>query len=158
MYLAEGPVLMLIENGTQWRSWGTLHPPAPSERIIPTRNGTVPPPQGRGGTWYASTGNVRHVRCGGNGSSAPKHLGVPSRSLEGHRGRWQGTPQRYAPTNSRASLSYSPYAVRRGPLSSLARARETSTRLSLAGVERKTLCGAAERLHLPGASFLGAAS
>jgi len=40
MYLAEGPVLMLMENGTQWRSWGTLHPPAPSERIIPTRNGT----------------------------------------------------------------------------------------------------------------------
>ncbi len=48
------------------------------ERIIPTRNGTVPPPQGRGGTWYASTGNVRHVRCGGDGSSAPKHRGVPS--------------------------------------------------------------------------------
>ena len=29
MYLAEGPVLMLIENGTQWRSWGTLHPGRP---------------------------------------------------------------------------------------------------------------------------------
>jgi hypothetical protein len=74
---------------------GLYTPPAPSERIIPTRNGTVPPPQGRGGTWYASTGNVRHVRCGGeDGSSAPKHLGVPSRSLEGHRG-WvlhKGTP------------------------------------------------------------------
>ena len=57
---------------------GLYTPPAPSERIIPTRNGTVPPPQGRGGTWYASTGNVRHVRCGGeDGSSAPKHLGVP---------------------------------------------------------------------------------
>jgi len=51
MYLAEGPVLMLMENGTQWRSWGTLHPPAPSERIIPTRNGTYgtsTPGQG----WY----------------------------------------------------------------------------------------------------------
>jgi hypothetical protein len=65
MYLAEGPVLMLIENGTQWRSWGTLPPARPSERIIPTRNSTVPAPQGRGGTWYASTGNVRHVRCAG---------------------------------------------------------------------------------------------
>jgi len=113
MYLAEGPVLMLIENGTQWRSWGTLHPPAPSERIIPTRNGTVPPPQGRGGTWYASTGNVRHVRCGGeDGSSAPKHLGVPSRSLEGHIVAGYSTKVR---PHSRASLSYSPYAVRRGP-------------------------------------------
>ena len=110
---------------------GLYTPPArPSERIIPTRIGTVPPPQGRGGTWYASTGNVRHVRCGGNGSSAPKHLGVPSRSLEGHRGRWQGTPQRYAPTNSRASLSYSPYAVRRGPLSSLELGKDEHSPLS----------------------------
>jgi len=96
MYLAEGPVLMLIENGTQWRSWGTLPPLRESFPRAMVR--TVPPPQGRGGTWYASTGNVRHVRCGGDGSSAPKHLGVPSRSLEGHRGRWQGTPQRYAGT------------------------------------------------------------
>jgi len=94
MYLAEGPVLMLIENGTQWRSWGTLHPARPSERIIPTCIGTVLPPQGRGGTWYASTGIVRHVRCGGWVFRTAKPLGVPSRSLEGHRGRvlHKGTP------------------------------------------------------------------
>jgi len=146
LYTRPPPLWRMVRNG----GLGGLYtrPPPLRESFPRAMVRTVPPPQGRGGTWYASTGNVRHVRCGGDGSSAPKHLGVPSRSLEGHRGRWQGTPQRYAPTNSRASLSYSPYAVRRGPLSSLARARETSTRLSLARVERKTLRGAAERLEM----------
>jgi hypothetical protein len=51
MYLAEGPVLMLIENGTRWRSWGTLHPARPSPlresfpcamvRYLPPRAGVV---------------------------------------------------------------------------------------------------------------------
>jgi len=76
---------------------GLYTPPAPSERIIPTRNGTVPPPKGMGGTWYASTGNVRHVRCGGWVFRTAKPLGVPSRSLEGHRGRWQGTLHKGTP-------------------------------------------------------------
>jgi len=74
MYLAEGPVLMLIENGTQWRSWGTLHPARPSERIIPMRNGTVPPPQGRGGTWYASVLATYVMYAVVDGSSAPPNL------------------------------------------------------------------------------------
>jgi hypothetical protein len=56
--------------------------PPPLRESFPRAMGTVTPPQGMGGTWYASTGNVRHVRCGGgDGSSAPKHLGVPLAAL-----------------------------------------------------------------------------
>ena len=102
MYLAEGPVLMLIENGTQWRSWGTLHPARPSERIIPMRNGTVPPPPpGQG--WYVVRFYWQRTSC------TLWWMGLPHRQTSGSaqplsRGTSrQGTPQRYAPTLDPAS-------------------------------------------------------
>ena len=84
----------MVRNGGPW---GLYTPPAPSERIIPTRNGTVTPPQGPWvvrGTLLLAT-YVMYAVVDAGVFRTPKPLGVPSRSLgEGHRGRvlHKGTP------------------------------------------------------------------
>jgi hypothetical protein len=52
MYLAEGPVLMLIENLVRNGGLGGLYtrPPPLRESFPRAKVRTVPPPQGRGGT------------------------------------------------------------------------------------------------------------
>jgi len=95
---------MLIENGTQWRSWGTLFPRA-MVRYLPPRAGVVR------GTLLLAT-YVMYAVVGWVFRTPAKPLGVPSRSLgEGHRGRvlHKGTP----PLSTQPVL-LSLYAVRRG--------------------------------------------